>query len=267
MTMYWIYDIPTWALATLLVVVFNALSLGGLYGTRPLARRVLRGSTENNDLVSYFVAAVGVFYGLALGLIAVATWQNFTDVDGLVSKEAASLAALYRDLDGYPQPLRGQFEQRLRDYTKFIIDHDWPAHQQGRTPEDSAVLLDDLQDSILAYEPTKESEKIAHSEALKSLDNVMEQRRLRLQAVSTGLPASLWIVVVVGALLNIVLTNCFWVENLTIHAILVSILATFIALLIFLTAAMDNPFRGEFSVSSDAYQTVLENVMKPQSSQ
>ncbi len=31
--------------------------------------------------------------------------------------------------------------------------------------------------------------------------------------------------------------------------------------LIFLTAAMDNPFRGEFSVSPDAYQEVLDEVM------
>ena len=38
-------------------------------------------------------------------------------------------------------------------------------------------------------------------------------------------------------------------------------MAIFIALLVFLTAAMDNPFRGDFSISADAYQSVLENVM------
>ena len=31
-------------------------------------------------------------------------------------------------------------------------------------------------------------------------------------------------------------------------------MAIFIGLLVFLTAAMDNPFRGEFSVSADAFQ-------------
>jgi hypothetical protein len=39
------------------------------------------------------------------------------------------------------------------------------------------------------------------------------------------------------------------------------VLAVFIGLLVFLTAAMDNPFRGEFSVSSEAFQTILEKVM------
>ena len=113
------------------------------------------------------------------------------------------------------------------------------------------------------FEPAKEREKIIQGEVLRSLDTVQEQRRLRLQAVPTGLPAVLWSVVLVGALLNIVLTYLFWSDNLKVHALLVGMLAIFIALLVFLTAAMDNPFRGEFSVSSEAFQGVLENVINP----
>ena len=65
-----------------------------------MARRVLGASGKHNDVVSYFFAGVGVFYGLALGLIAVATWEDFTGVDAIVGKEAAALAMLYRDFDG-----------------------------------------------------------------------------------------------------------------------------------------------------------------------
>jgi ABC-type branched-subunit amino acid transport system permease subunit len=79
--------------------------------------------------------------------------------------------------------------------------------------------------------------------------------------VTTGLPAALWSVVLLGALLNGLLTYLFWVENVRLHALLVAIMATFIALLIFLTAAMDNPFRGDFSVSSEAFETILNKVM------
>src|SRR4051794_453734 len=118
MTMYWIYDLPNWLLGVLTIVVCVGLSEAGLFAALPLTRRLLGGSDRYNDVVSYFVAGVGVFYGLALGLIAVATWQDFTDVDGLVSKEAAALAGLYRDLDGYSQPLRGRLEGALRAYTR-----------------------------------------------------------------------------------------------------------------------------------------------------
>jgi len=48
-----------------------------------------------------------VFYGLLAGLVAVATYQNYSDVERTVSREGASLAAMYRDISSYPQPIRG----------------------------------------------------------------------------------------------------------------------------------------------------------------
>jgi hypothetical protein len=261
--MYWIYDYPNWLLGIGTVTVFVVISLLGLVASRPLVRWLLGGVPVHNDIVSYVFAGIGVFYGLALGLIAVATWEDFTGVDDLVGKEAASLAALYRDFDGYPPPLRVRLETMLRDYTRFIIEKDWPAHRQGGIREEGTILLDEVENILMSFEPTGEREKIVHTEVLRSLDSVVEHRRLRLQAVGTGLPASLWSVVLIGALLTIALTYLFWVENRGLHALLVGILATFIALLIFLTAAMDNPFRGEFSVSPDVFQEILDNVMKP----
>ena len=261
MTLYWIYDLPNWLLGVLIVAFFLGFSLLGLFVTRPLVRRFLGPSPQFNDPISYIFAGVGVFYGLAMGLIAVATWENFTGIDGQVSKEAAALASLYRDLDGYPQPLRTRLEAKLRDYTRFIIEQDWPAHRRGETVDEGTFVLDRFENEAMAFEPTSEREKISHTEVMHSLNTLVEQRDLRLQSVTAGLPALIWYVVLIGAWLNIGLAYLFWVENRGLHAILVGALAVFIALLIYLTAAMDNPFRGEFSVSPDAYRMVLDKVM------
>jgi hypothetical protein len=263
MTLYWIYDLPNWQFGLLTVVFFCAVSLIGLFVSRPLVRRLLGASAQHNDVVSYIFAGVGVFYGLAVGLIAVATWEDYSAIDSQISTEAASLAALYRDMDGYPQPLRGKLEDKLREYTQSIIETDWPEHRKGNAPEAGTLVIDELENEVMGFEPTREREKIAHAEVIRSLANAFEQRRIRLQSVGTALPTSLWCVVLIGAALTIGLTYLFWVENLALHAILVALLATFIALLVFVTAAMDNPFRGEFSVAPDAFQIVLKQVMVP----
>jgi Protein of unknown function (DUF4239) len=261
MSFYWIYDLPNWLLCILIVVATVGLALAGLFITRPIVKRLVGGSSKHNDLVSYFLGSMGVFYGLALGLIAVATWENYTEVDAVVTAEAAALSSLYRDFDGYPQPLRGNLENALREYTRTVIEKEWPAHKQGIALEDGDLILDRLENQVMNFEPAREREKIVHAEVLRSLDAVLDQRRLRLQAVSTGLPAALWAVVLIGAILNGLLTYLFWIENVKLHVCAVAILAGFIALLIFLTAAMDNPFRGEFSVNSDVFRTILEKVM------
>lgn len=261
MSMYWIYDIPNWLLGVLTVGVFMSVSVVGLYLVRPLVRKLVNGSSTHNDVVSYIFAGIGVFYGLALGLLAVATWEDFTSIDGQVGTEAAELAALYRDFDGYEDPLRGRIETQLRDYVGHIIKNDWPAHQRGKAPEEGTLILDEIENEAMAFDPKTERQRIAHTVVLNSLQKVFEQRRLRLQSVGTGLPMAVWAVVLIGAALTISLTYLFWVENVKLHAVLVGFLATFIGLLIFLTAAMDNPFRGQFSVSPDAFQSVYDNVM------
>jgi hypothetical protein len=263
MNLYWIYDLETWQLGASTVAVFVVVALTGLFITRPIMRWFLKGAPTHNDIVSFFFAGVGVFYGLAVGLIAVATWEDYNSIVSMVSKEGADLAELYRDLDGYPAPLRTQLEQELRTYTQFIVEKDWPAHRRGDVPEEGTQLLDQFENLLMAFEPSTEREKIVHAEALRTLDSIVEQRRLRLESVSTGLPVALWAIVLIGAWLNLAFTYLFWVENFRLHVLLVALFATFMALLVFVTAAMDNPFRGEISVSPDVFKDVLTKVMKP----
>lgn len=92
-------------------------------------------------------------------------------------------------------------------------------------------------------------------------NKIVELRRQRLQAVPSGLPPVIWIVVLVGAFLNIVLTLFFVTDNLTFHVWMTALLASLIGLLVFLIAAMDYPFRGEFSVSAEAFEIIYERFM------
>ena len=102
--------------------------------------------------------------------------------------------------------------------------------KRRRELEDGDAILDRLENVLMQFEPNKEREKISHAEGVAIVEHGHHQRRLRLQAVSTGLPTALWAVVLIGALLNGLLTYLFWVENLQLHASLVAILAVFIAL-------------------------------------
>jgi hypothetical protein len=87
-------------------------------------------------------------------------------------------------------------------------------------------------------------------------------RRARLNSVTTGIPAVLWCVVAIGAFLNIVL---IWMLDMEIHvhAILAAVLSLFLGVVIFLVAAMDNPFRGQVSVGPEALELVYQTYMLP----
>src|SRR5215469_1156118 len=108
MNLYWVYDLPNWLFGALTVAVFVALGVSGLFVTRGWVRRLHIVDHSHNDIVGFYLSAVTVFYGITLGLFAVGTWTAFSDAEGKVDHEAAALAALYRDVSGYPEPVRAK---------------------------------------------------------------------------------------------------------------------------------------------------------------
>lgn len=261
MSIYWIYDIPNWLFCVLTLVFFIGISIAALLFTRSYMHRLLKDNDESNDIVSFYLSAFGVFYGLTIGLIAVATWENFSTVDGNVSQEASAISACYMDVSRMPEPHKKELQGLLSEYVRYTIEEAWPVQRTGVIPKGGTERLSVFYDRLLAYEPATESQKILLSEAVMQFNKIVEIRRQRLQAVPSGLPAVIWIVVLVGAALNIALTLFFVTENLTFHVWMTGLLAALIGLLVFLIAAMDNPFRGEFSVSSEAFEIIYERFM------
>lgn len=75
-----------------------------------------------------------VFYGLAVALIAVSVWQTYTDVSRIVSGEATAIAALYRDVSSYPEPIRLDLQKELREYVDQVIHGAWHCSGGDRFP-------------------------------------------------------------------------------------------------------------------------------------
>jgi hypothetical protein len=257
---FWIYDIPTWQLGLIFALLFVGITWIGILFLSPFLKMWLKGQEGINDLVGYALSGFGVFYGLLLGLLSVATYQNSTDVSSTVTKEAASLAALYRDVSSYPEPVRTDLTGKLRSYTEFVINQAWPAQRKGEIHPGGVKMMDDFQKVIANFEPVTKGQEILHAEALRQYNDMILLRRQRLQSIGTGIPGVMWYVVGVGAVINTLLILCFRMR-LDIHLVIGGLLSFFVGVLIFLVAAMDYPFRGEVSIGPDAFQLIYTSLM------
>src|SRR6185295_9801695 len=135
-----------------------------------------------NDAVSGTVQAIGVFYGITVGLIAVGVWNTNTSASDLVSREASAIAILYRDVSGYPSPLREELRSKLRDYTVFVIEKAWPAQKQGHGQDlvGGTKIIDELQAQLYTFEPATPGQVSLHNETLKAFNTLIDNRRLRI---------------------------------------------------------------------------------------
>jgi hypothetical protein len=258
---YWIYDIPTWQLGALFAVIFVGVTWLGIIFVSPILKFWFRSQEGINDLVGYALGAFGVFYGLLLGLLAVATYQNSWNVGETVSREAASLAALYRDVSAYPEPIRSDLKKRLQDYTRFVIDKAWPAQRKGQIAQGSVKMMDEFQQVLTQFEPSTKGQEALHAETLRQYNDMILLRRMRIDSVGVGIPGVMWYVVAVGAIINTLLILCFRVR-FDIHLVIGGVLSFFVGVVIFLVAAMDHPFRGEVSIGPDSFELIYTSLMR-----
>src|SRR5262245_16917485 len=258
----WVFDLP---LALMGPAIIAALCLFGVTGMLVVRRSLLPRllvHVQDSEFSGAIVQCVMVFYGLAVALIAVNVFQTYSDVTKMISQEATSLAALYRDVTSYPEPIRATLQDGLREYTHQVIYEAWPIQRRGEVPTAGVDHMNRFQSSLLAFEPTTEGQKLLHAETLRAYNTVIVARRLRVDAVTTGLPGVMWVVIVAGALISLSAAFFFKVEDARLHGILVTLLATFMGLVIFMILSLDRPFRGDLAIQPGAYQLVYDQLMK-----
>ncbi|MBK8051563.1 MAG: DUF4239 domain-containing protein [Anaerolineales bacterium] len=195
-----------WFVGLMIVGALVALALGGLYLFQRVAERHWKLSEDSNNDIIFFASAIGVFYSLIVGLIAVGVWTNYMEVETIVSEEAASIGALYRDVAGIEQPTAQLLQDELREYTAFIINEAWPAQEQGITIVEGTEMLNEFQATLYSYQPATLAQQAIFAEALQEYNNVIHFRRRRIEAIDGGLPTVMWTIVLVGAFLTITVT-------------------------------------------------------------
>lgn len=258
-----LFDVPLIIAGPAIILLLCLFAIGGLLLVRRHVLPRLRINHEDSHFSGTLVHSVMVFYGLAVALIAVNVFETYTDVSKIISQEATALAALYRDVSAYPEPMRAPLQKELRDYVNFVIHDAWPLQQRGQVPSSGVERMNRFQDKLLSFEPATEGQNLLHAETLRAYNNMILARRLRLDAVGTGLPGVMWLVILVGALISLSGSFFFKVEDLRLHGIQVALLAMFIGLVIFMIVVFDRPFRGDLGVRPDAYQLIYDQLMKP----
>jgi hypothetical protein len=258
---YWIYDYPTWAMALLFGFAFVGVSLIGLAVFRTLLAKWIHTEARTNELVGVSLASFSVLYGILLGLVAVGAYGNYSAMGDLVAKEASCVASLYRDSSALPEPYRATVQRDLRSYIRQTVDMGWPTQRQGLVPSGGSQIVTTLFDDLTAFSPTDNRGQLIFAETFRQFNNLVELRRARLAAVNAGIPAILWWVVGMGAVLNLIL---IWMLDMEthVHVMLTAVLSLFLASVIFLVIAMDNPFRGEVSVGPEAFDRVYQTLMQ-----
>jgi hypothetical protein len=257
----WLGGLSSWEDALLFCAFFIAITWLGILLIHPLLRRLVHGDEPSNEVIIHSASNFGLFYAVLLGLLTIAAFQSTKDLVDNIGRETSNLSTLYRITDGYPDPLRSEIKTELRDYTRYVIDKDWPAHRQGNVPMGGEHRLHVIRQSVLSFEPTTKTQEVMQNEMLHYLNAMTVSREQRLAAVTAAIPGVLWYIVLIGALITIAFVWMLHMDLIS-QVLLGGIIAFFLGMMIFLIYAMDRPLQGAVSVAPDSFTSVYDLVMK-----
>jgi hypothetical protein len=257
-----LYNWPIWISGLAILFLFLLFSETCLRVVRRIVLPRLKMGEQHSLLGGVMVSAMVLLYGLVAALISVNVYDTYAEVSRIVSREATSLAALYRDVSSYPEPARTRLQAAIRDYMHEVIDEAWPLQHTGRMPTHGVVLTDAIQTELTSFEPGTEGQKLLHAETLRAYNEFIDARNLRVDANRDGLPGLMWAILLIGAALCLFAACFFAVEDRRSHSLFLGLLAAIFAMIFFMTFAWDRPYRGELGLTAEPYQIVYDHLMK-----
>ncbi len=254
-----VYEYPIWATG----LSIGALAVVATIVLELVVRRFLPSMLrrEHNDVAAAIFSIIGVTYAVLLAFVAMLAWEGFNGAKAASHHEAALLLDLERTAAGVADPDRTRLHDDLVGYARAVILTEWPAQASGRVASAGDPYLDRLNRTAIDLRPTTQADANWHALLLETLTRLRDAREERLLAAQSTIPGIVWFVVLAGGGLTIGFGSFLGASSVRLHLAMTAVLAVSGVLVLVMILALSNPFRGDFRVSTEPFETVLARMV------
>jgi hypothetical protein len=133
-----------------------------------------------------------------LGLVVVAVWEEWNAATEDAGREARELAEVFFLAPRLPQPEDSHLQELARSYARTVVNEEWPLMKRGEVSLKALAILDEIRDSMQGLKPTTKAQQVLYEQGLQQVNDLADARGERLLDAEKGLPAVLWVVLIVG---------------------------------------------------------------------
>jgi len=240
-----------------IILATVALTLGGLVLFRKLVD--VEALKIDHEVTTALIAVLGTLYAIVLGMVVVDALAHREQAEIMESTEANALATLMHLSRTLPIPQRRAIMRPELDYCEAVINREWEMMNKGTAPErDSVEAFNTLWEKTTAFEPQTNRETNIHNCMLGAMTDFSNSRRFRIVSCKHGLPALLWLILIVGGICTIAFTYFFGAQKAKLQMIMTSIVAFMLCLNVLLVFFYSCPYKGDMRIEPTALEHVRD---------
>jgi hypothetical protein len=221
-----------------------------------VVRRLLHSKNliSSHDVGGYLLSVVGTMYAVILGLIVVDAMGKFQEARQTTERESNALADLILLSNQLPPEQRTRVQTLALAYIDRVLEDEWPILDYGRFAPSARHAAIDLINCVSGFDPKTNKEQEIYAAEVEALCEFWNCRRTRINTAAHGLPALEWFVLIVGGVITISFTYFFKLEHLQIQIIMTVMVASMIALCLYLVLMFGYPYSGELKVDPSNFR-------------
>jgi hypothetical protein len=213
--------------------------------------------TADVGSVGAFVTAIGTLYSVLTGFTVISVWQQFTDTDRAVKREARALSELYRYV-GYVGDVAGvgRAREAMKRYRDRVVADEWPAIVGGKPMTAGDDDYFQMADAVNEMNVTTPRDVPAWAEAVRTLGEVSDARGERAVFVAQRIPNLLRVLLYIATMSLIVGMALLGFENAGIGIVLLAFTVLVSLLVLEVIDDLDDPFGGAWAISSARFEQI-----------
>jgi hypothetical protein len=243
-----------------LVLIVGSVVLALLGVLRVRKRVSLEVQMEQNEVAGFFIAVLGVVYGVLLAFAVILVWEQFEDARAIAETEANEIGDVYHLATGLNDPARSQIQEAALAYAQVVIHEEWPEMAQKQESPTAWRALGMIWAPIWQLSPNGPREEAIYTEIIGRLDELNDARRMRLLMSRASVPPLIWAVLIGGGVVTVLFTYFFGLKNPRAQLAMTAMYVASIGFVLFLVAATDHPFAGAVSIQPEALEMVLQRI-------
>lgn len=252
----WMLHLPIWLQVLVMTGVAGVVSLAVTITLRTITS--VHHNESHNEVIGFVFATCGVIYAVLLAFVVFAVYTQFQSADRIATSEAATLVSLYHDTMRYAEPLRTSTQAAIREYTRSVVNDEFPAMQRGQSSSATGARLYQLYRLNAGLQPGDPYSVQLDSKASQQIDSIALLRDERIEASQASLPKTFWFVLILGGLIILALGASLFMQQAFYQLFSSALLGITIASVLFLVLTLDRPFIGSTAISPGAFQRSLQ---------
>ncbi len=246
-----------------IALVFSAIFTAAISVYIIRKKKVMSWVNIDQTIMNATFGVVGTMLSILLAFAIAVVWGSYGDARSISVQEANALGDIERMSRGFSMPVRRQVRSAVDNYTRLVIDEEWPSMSKGEYSERADAIINEL---WTIYSDIPKSERVGNSamfnQTLVRLNDLTANRRMRLLSSSPSVPGLMWMLLYCDAFAIILLTTCFRIPSLGVHILLVTVTAGVISFSFYLIKSLDTPFSGAVQIESTPFQVVRNSLQQ-----